>query len=137
MRQAILPVLFLMSACCFSQNLHKETLFGVHLITVELKPGATMNQFRDFFVKEVLPDYEKHWKGLKGYLVRSVRGPSKDRFAIVWMFDTERIRDSYFNSDGTPNELEKDALEKVKPVEQKLNKFGTYTIQYMDDWVVQ
>ncbi|HWA35826.1 MAG TPA: hypothetical protein VG737_16905 [Cyclobacteriaceae bacterium] len=137
MRNFILPFLVLISACCFGQQLHKETLFGVHLITVELKPGATIEQFRDFFVKEVLPDYEKHWKGLKGYLVKSARGPSKNKFAVMWVFDTEAVRDRYFNADGTANELEKAALEKVKPIEQKLARYGTYTVEYMDDWVVQ
>jgi hypothetical protein len=137
MRNYISVLLVFISFFSFGQQLHKETLFGVHLIKVDLKPGATIEQFRDFFVKEVLPDYERHWKGLKGYLVKSVRGPSKNKFAIMWVFDTQAVRNSYFNADGSPNELEKAALEKVKPVEQKLARFGTYTIEYMDDWVVQ
>ncbi len=137
MKNTFLTFLVLLPVFCFCQQLHKETLFGVHLITVELKPGATIDQFKSFFVKEVLPDYEKHWKGLKGYLVKSVRGPSKNRFAIVWVFDTEAVRNSYFNADGTPNALEKAALDKVKPIEEKLARFGTYTVEYMDDWVVQ
>lgn len=129
--------LSLSSGLCFSQNLHKETLFGVHVITVQLKPGATMEQFKNFFVTYVLPEYEKHWKGLKGYLVKSARGPYKNRFAVVWLFDTEEIRDGYFNEDGTPNEFEKAAFTKVEPIEEKLKQYGTYTIEYMDDWVVQ
>ena len=119
------------------QTLHKETLLGLHLITVELQPNVTMDQFKTFFVKEVLPEYEKQWVGLKGYLVKSVRGEYKDRFAIIWVFDTEKARDRYFNADGSPNDLEKIAMEKVKPIEGKLTKYGTYTIKYMDDWVVQ
>lgn len=133
----LLFTLSLVSNFCLSQNLHKETLFGVHIITVELKPGATMEQFKNFFVTYVVPEYEKHWKGLRGYLVKSVRGPYKNRFAIVWLFDTEKIRDSYFNSDGTPNEFENAAFKKVQPIEEKLKQYGTYSIEYMDDWVVQ
>ena len=133
----LLLTLSLSSGLCFSQTLHKETLFGVHVITVQLKPGATMEQFKNFFVTYVLPEYEKQWKGLKGYLVKSARGPYKNRFAIVWLFDTEETRDSYFNSDGTPNEFEKAAFTKVQPIEEKLKQYGTYTIEYKDDWVVQ
>src|SRR5688572_11980069 len=50
-------------ACQFSfgQGLKKDNLFGVHVITVSVKPGASIEEFKGFFVKEVLPEYEKHW----------------------------------------------------------------------------
>jgi hypothetical protein len=121
----------------FAQPLQKQTLFGVHLINVKLQPGVTLDQFKTFFTDSVLPEYEKNWSGLKSYLLKSARGPNKNSFAIMWLFKTEATRDKYFNADGTPNELEKEALEKVKPIEEKLKKYGTYTIKYMDDWVVQ
>ena len=138
MKPILLVVILLVAQSALSQTLHKETLFGVHPITVKLKPNVTMEQFKTFFVNEVLPEYEKQWVGLKGYLIKSVRGDHKDRYAIVWVFDTEKARDRYFNTDGTPNDLEKVAFEKVKPVEDKLAAtYGTYTIEYKDDWVVQ
>jgi hypothetical protein len=137
MKPILLIVMLLVTQYACSQTLHKETLFGVHPITVQLKPSVTMEQFKTFFVNEVLPEYEKQWVGLKGYLVKSVRGDHKDGYAIVWVFDTEKARDRYFNADGTPNDLEKIAFEKVKPIEEKLARYGTYTIDYKDDWVVQ
>src|ERR1700754_382331 len=99
----------LISQLAFSQELKKNTLFGAHILTIQLKPNATMEQFKTFFVNKVLPEYEKHWEGLKGYLVRSARGEYKNRFAIVWMFKTEAIRNKYFNADDTPNNLEETA----------------------------
>jgi hypothetical protein len=137
MKPIPLIVMLLVTQYACSQTQHKETLFGVHPITVQLKPNVTMEQFKTFFVNEVLSEYEKHWVGLKGYLVKSVRGDHKDHYAIVWVFDTEKARDGYFNADGTPNDLEKVAFEKVKPIEEKLARYGTYTIDYKDDWVVQ
>jgi len=121
----------------FAQQLQKGNLFGVHVITVQLKPNATMEQFTTFFVNQVLPEFEKHWDGLKGYLLKSARGEYKNRFAITWMFKTEAIRNKYFNADDTPNDLEKAAWEKVKPIQKELEKYGTYTVKYMDDWIVQ
>ena len=132
----ILATIFI-SHLAFSQELKKNTLFGVHVLTIQLKPNATMEQFKTFFVNNVLPEYEKHWEGLKGYLVQSARGEYKNRFAIVWMFKTEAIRNKYFNADDTPNNLEETGLEKVKPINKELEKYGTYTIRYMDDWIVQ
>jgi len=136
-KQLFILVLMMIANLAGAQGLQKGNLFGVHLVTVELKPNVKIEEFKIFFVNEVLPQYEKSWVGLKGYLVKSVRGEYKDRFFIVWLFESENARDKYFNADGTPNDLEKAAFEKVGPVEEKLKKYGTYTIKYTDDFVVQ
>jgi hypothetical protein len=136
-KQILIVAITLMANFSFGQRLQKGNLFGLHTITVNLNPNVTLDEFKTFFVRKVIPEYEKHWTGLKGYLVKSVRGEYKNSFAIVWLFETEAARDKYFNADGSPNELEKSAFEKVKPSEEELKKYGTYTIKYMDDWVVQ
>jgi hypothetical protein len=132
----ILPMI-LTASLCFGQGLQRGNLFGVHVITVNLKPHATLDEFKTFFVDNVIPEYEKAWVGLRGYLVRSVRGEYKTSFAIVWLFTTEAARDRYFTADGKPNDLEKAAFERVRPIEEALKKYGTYTVKYKDDWLVQ
>jgi|SRR5882724_9374419 len=133
----IVVTLLLVSNLSLGQGLEPQNLFGLHVITVNLKPNVTMDEFKTFFIREVIPEYEKYWPGLKGYLVKSVRGEYKDRFAIVWLFKTEADRNRNFDANGKANELEKAALEKVKPIEERLkNEYGTYTVKYMDDWVV-
>jgi len=133
----IFPIYFFITLAAFCQSLEKDNLLGLHVIDVKLNPGVTMDQFKSFFVNEVLPVYEKQWIGLKGHLVKSVRGEYKDKFAIIWVFANEPTRDFYFNETG-PNQRELDALDKVKPIEAKLKeKYGTYTVHYQDDWVVQ
>jgi hypothetical protein len=107
---------------------------------VNLKPNVTIEDFIKFYVEHVLPEYEKNWPGLKGYLLKSFFSDSKNKFAIVWLFKTVEDRNRNFNADGSANELEKAALAKVKPIEDKLKAmYGDYTIQYTreDDWVVQ
>ena len=104
----------------FGQGLQKGNLLGLHVITVTLKPNASMDEFKSFFVSRVIPDYEKQWTGLRGYLVKSARGDYKNRFAIIWVFETEKARDRYFNADDTPNALELAALELVKSIENEL-----------------
>ena len=129
----------LFSGGCHAQRLERGNLLGLHVMTVILKPDATLEQFESFYVREVIPEYEKNWPGLKGYLVKSFFDDSKNKFAIIWLFRTVADRNRNFNADGTANELERAALEKVKPVEEKLKKYGTYTVEYKheDDWVVQ
>jgi hypothetical protein len=137
-RLTIIVVVILASNFSYGQGLQPNNLFGVHVITVNLNPNVTMDEFKTFFVHEVIPEYEKHWPGLRGYLVKSARGEYQNRFAVVWLFKTVADRDRNFDADDKPNELENAALEQVKPIEEKLkHKYGTYTVKYMDDWVVQ
>jgi hypothetical protein len=136
----LMAAIVFVSSTCHAQGLERGNLFGVHVITVTLKPGVTMDQFESFYVREVLPEYEKNWPGLKGYLVKSFRRDSKYQFAIIWLFKTEADRNRNFDADDKANELEKAALEKVKPIEEKLKeKYGAYTVVYThdDEWVVQ
>ena len=139
MRNLLLPLaLSLATHVGLAQSLQRDNLLGLHPIDVELNPGVTMEEFATFFVDKVLPEYEKHWVGLKGHLIQSVRGEYQNQLAIVWVFATEPTRDHYFNTDGSPNELEMQALDKVKPIEEELKKnYGSYTVNYQDDWVVQ
>ena len=140
LKRLLILSLFLVPGICHAQGLERGNLIGVHVVTVHLKPNASMEDFTRFYVEQVLPEYEKNWPGLKGYLLKAFFSDSKNKFAIVWLFKTVEDRNRNFNPDGSANELEKAALEKVKPVEDKLKAmYGDYTIQYTreDDWVVQ
>ncbi|HZD52482.1 MAG TPA: hypothetical protein VE175_05505 [Woeseiaceae bacterium] len=113
-------------------------------MSVKLRSNVTVEDFEKFYVEQVLPEYEKNWPGLKGYLLQNFRDEAKNQFAIVWLFETTEARNRYFDEAGTPNEraneLERAALAKVKPIEDKLKKlYGEYTVRYTneDDWVVQ
>ena len=123
-----------------AQGLKSGNLIGIHVITVDLKPNVTMEEFTDAYKREVLPQYEKNWPGLKGYLLKSFFRDSRNQFAIVWLFDTVEDRNRNFDANDRANDLEKAALEKVKPYEEELqNRYGAYTVTYthQDDWVVQ
>jgi len=139
MRLKLLTFIFLLATVlCFGQGLQRNNLLGLHVIDVDLNEGVTMEQFKTFFVEEVIPEYEEAWLGLQGYLIKSVRGEYKNRFGIIWIFATEPTRDYYFNEDDTMNQRELDNIEKVKPIEEELKKkYGSYTITYMDDWIIQ
>src|SRR2546426_1079308 len=124
-------IVLLVSSYCCAQGLERGNLIGLHVITVTLKPSVTMDEFTRHYVREVLPEYEKNWPGLKGYLVKSFFGDASNKFAIIWLFKTEADRNRNFDANGRANELEIAAREKVKPVEEKLKKmYGTYTVKY-------
>ena len=134
----ILPALLLMMPAPQADALETGNLFGIHVMAVKLKPGIGMAQFQDFFVHKVLPEYEKQWPEIHGYLLKSFK--QSDRFAVVWQFDSVAARNKYFTADGKANALELKAREGVKPIEAELKaRFGDYTVTYTDgdDWVVQ
>ncbi len=128
------------SSLCLAQGLERGNLVGIHVMTVSRNPNVTIDEFKNAYVRDVLPEYEKNWPGLKGYLLKSFQDGHKDRLAIVWQFKTVEDRNRNFDASGKANELEKAALEKVRPFEEKFKKtYGAYTVQYTpeDDWVVQ
>src|SRR4051812_48885709 len=99
----------LISSFCHAQGLERGNLLGLHVVTVTLNTNATMDDFKNFYVREVIPVYEKNWPGLKGYLLQAFNGQSKNKFAIIWLFKTEADRNRNFDADGKANELEKAA----------------------------
>ncbi len=121
----------------YGQTLKKGNLLGLHVMTIELKPNVTMEQYKTFFITRVIPAYEKEFKGAKGYLVKGVRGESNNSFGTIWLFESEQARNKYFGPDETPNNLGKAAIDKLNPIEKELEeKLGTRTSKYTD-WVVQ
>jgi len=132
----LIAVILLVSNFSFGQSLQKGNLVGLHIMTVNLTSGTTMDQFQTFFISKVIPEYEKQFQGVKGYLVKGVRGENNNSFGLVWLFDTEQTRDKFFNADGNLSELGKSANEKVSVIDKELEKLGTYTTKYTD-WVIQ
>ena len=136
MKKLILIAVIIMAAnFSFGQNLQKGNLFGFHIMTVNLSPNVTMDQFKTFFISKVIPEYEKQFH-MKGYLVKGIRGENENSFGIVWLFETEQSRDKFFNTNGRPTYLGEAAVANVNTTEKELEKLGTYTTKYTD-WVVQ
>src|SRR5258708_5274398 len=104
-RLLLVSAILLIANATFGQGLKKGNLIGIHKIKViTLKPNVTMEQFETFYVDKVMPEYEKAWVGLKGYLLQSFR--YKNSFAIVWLFESKAARNRYFTADDKANELE-------------------------------
>ena len=116
--------------------IQKSSLISVHTVTVTLKPGVSLEQYKEFYMTKVIPESEKLVPGVKGYLVNAVRGEKKSSLGVIWVFPSEELRNQYFNDDGTTTELGNAVMEKIKPVYDELYKLGTSSSKYTD-WVVQ
>ena len=136
MKKLILTAaLILVVGTTFGQTLQKGNFIGLHVMTINLDPDVTMNQFLDFYVNKYIPEFEKNFPGVKLYIVKGIRGENENSFGSVYLFDSEEVRDKYFEN-GTLTELGKSASEKLQPTTEELQKLGTVTSTYTD-WVIQ
>jgi hypothetical protein len=139
-RFCVVALAALLTGVSHAEGLEPGNLMGLHMVSVTLKPNISLDEFEKAFVRDVLPEYEKNWPGLKAYLLKPFFHDSKNQFAIVWLFKTVGDRNRNFDANDRANELERAALAKVRPVEDRFKqKYGTYSVTYThdDDWVVQ
>ena len=127
--------IFLLVGVTFGQSLQKGNLIGTHVLTVDLKPDVTMEQFQEFFISKVIPEFEKHYPGWKIYLVKGIRGENENRIGTIAVIKSEEHRDKYYNEDGSLTKLGTATREKMNPVWEELEKLGTYT-RIITDWLI-
>lgn len=118
------------------QSMSEGNLLGIHALKIRLKRGATIQQFEDYFTNTLIPSYEKEYKGAKLSLVKGLRGQNKGALGMVWVFESESVRNLYFDSKGAPTKLNQEINLKLKSVDEGLSKIGTWTSIYTD-WVVR
>lgn len=128
--------IILLSGIAFGQTLQKGNVIGVHVATITLEPGVTMEQFIAFYTDKFIPEFEKNRIGWKAYFVKSIRGDIKNGFGLVIVIKSEKDWERYYNADRSYSELGNSANEQLKPILEELKKFGTYTTSYTD-WVIQ
>lgn len=131
----VITILILIAGIAFGQALQKDNLVAVHVITIELNPGVTMEQFQRFHTSTLIPEYEKHYSGWQLYLAKGIRGENKNTYGWIIVVESEEIRNKYYNDDGTITEFGKAADEKMKPVLKETEKFGKLNRTYTD-WII-
>lgn len=129
-------ITFLFLGFGFGQSLQKGNVFGVHVLTVTLKPGVTMDQYIDFLKNKYMPEMQKNFPEIGGYILKGVRGENENKFGMMFSFKSVEARDKYFPTPDTMSDLANEGLQKMKPLEDELMKLGTYTTVYTD-WVIQ
>lgn len=125
----------IMAGVTYGQTLQKGNLIGFHVYTINLDPDATMNQFLEVWKNNVVPAYEKNFQA-KFYIVKGIRGECENCFSGMIIFESEAVRDKFFNEEGELNEVGQAAMDKCQPALDELAKLGEITSKYTD-WVIQ
>ncbi|KPK82667.1 MAG: hypothetical protein AMS27_14355 [Bacteroides sp. SM23_62_1] len=131
----LITVILLFGITATGQSLEKGNLVGTHVVTVDLKPGVTTEQWQTFILEKYIPELEKYYEGFKIFLVKGIRGPNINSYGFLWVIKSEKHRDKYFQADGEYNEQGLMILEKLNPIMDELEKLGTFTYEYTD-WIV-
>jgi hypothetical protein len=133
---SIVVLIIVMVNVSFSQGLKKGNVIGLHIATINLNPDVTLNQFKEFYIKNVIPEFEKTYPDVKLYFISGIRGENQNSVGLIYFFESIKIRDKYFHADGSPTELGMTAQEKMKPTYEKLRTLETATLKYTD-WLIE
>ncbi len=132
----LVAALLLVTSITSGQTLQKGNLVGTHVLSINLDPDVTMNQFKAFFMNKWIPELEKHFTGVKAFLLQGIRGENKNNFGVIYIYESEEARNKFWKDDGSTTELGALAFKKMDPVGTELNKLGTWTWNYTD-WIIQ
>ena len=130
-----IAIVILITGFTYGQTLQKGNFVGFHVMTINLNPDVTLNQYIDLYKNKLLPAYARNFQA-ECYLVKGIRGESINSFGFMMIWKSEADRDKFFNKEGGTNETGKAAVEKLKPVMDELAKLGSGTSKYTD-WIVQ
>lgn len=126
----------LFSGITFSQTLEKGNLIGLHIFSLNLDPDITYNQYKNFFIQKYIPELDKNFPDVKHYFTKGSREDNENKIGLIVMFESQEIKNKYYNEDGSRTELMISLQERVKPIREKLDNMGTVTTEYTE-WIIQ
>ena len=133
---ALLILSILFASSIFSQSLQKGNILGVHTRTITLESGVTMEQYLDFYMNKYIPAYEKNFPGIKLYVVKGIRGEAENSYGVVFLIESQKVRDKYWPEQETPSKIAQTGLKNLEPMRVELRKLGTGESTYTD-WIIQ
>jgi hypothetical protein len=142
MKKIIIAAAFiLLAGVAFGQALQKGSIVGLHVITVNLDPDVTYNQWENFGLTIFLPALNKEFQGdVEMYFAKVDRGDDENGLSLIWVFKSAEVRAKYFTQEGDGTELWNSKYEKVyQSLADELSKIGTssFTYGHFNDWIIQ
>jgi hypothetical protein len=120
--------LLLFAVNVFGQDLQKGAVIGAHVWTAfELKPGITEEQFLEFFETKYKPEYEKHFEGVKMFVLRGIKGNEEGKLGHIYYYKDQATFKKYVSPAGGLTEEGLVVWEKVQPVFDEL-------FRMIEDW---
>ena len=134
-RLLIAVAIVLVTGIAFGQTLKKGGVIALHRVEVTLAPGVSIDQYQEFFLNTVVPEFEKLMPGSTFHQLQGIGENNQHQFANFYHWETLEAFHVYWNDGGTPTEKGAAAMAKLQPLLEKLNELGTYT-QVPGDWLI-
>ena len=101
-----------------------------------MKPdySFTSQQFEDYYMNTVIPNYDQAYPGAKIYLADGFLGEYKGSLSMIWIFESIAVRNAYFGSNA--KELSQEIQDKLKSVDDGLALLGSWTSKFTD-WSIR
>ena len=132
----VITALILFSGITFSQSLEKGNLIGLHIFSLNLDPDITYNQYKNFFIQKYIPELDKNFPDVKHYFTKGSREDNENSIGLIVFFESQEIKNKYYNEDGNRTELMISTQERMKSTREKLDSLGTVTTKYTE-WIIQ
>lgn len=113
----------------------------LHVITVNLDPDVTYNQWKNFGLTKWIPAFNKQFQGdIEIYSAEVDRGDDANGVSLIYVFKSLEVRDKYFTQEGDATELFNSKMENInQALIDETNKLGASSIswKHYNDWVIQ
>jgi hypothetical protein len=117
-------------------NLEKGNFIGTHTIKVDLKPGVTIDQYIQALNEKVSPEMTKADPAWHVYSLKKIRGDASENYGFLYVIDSEKDRDKYFNADGSTNEEMNKISQSFQKTNEEMDKLGSESSVTWADWVI-
>jgi hypothetical protein len=123
----VITTLVLFAGVASGQILQKGNLLKVHNMTITLKHDVTMDQYLDFTINTFFPEMEKHFQGVKCFIMQGGSGDNTNDndYATLIYFESAEVFSKYFDDGGNFNDGGFAVIEKMGPTFEKLEELGT------------
>jgi hypothetical protein len=130
--------LILIAGLISGQSFKKGTVVGFHVISVDLSPNVTIDQWKTFALESYIPAINKEFKGdITMYLADRERGAEVNAMSMIWVITSMDTRDKYFPQPDVPSDLFNAKWAKIKPIEDELVKLGDFKDEHYTDWIIK
>ena len=134
----IAATIILLAGVAVGQTLQKGNTVSVHSLTITLEPDVTMAQYVDIINKSI-PEWEKALPGLELFLMKGLNKENENTYALIFLYESLKDFNKYWNSDGTFNALTSEggkAWKNFQLVLDEMHKWGSFDAE-ISDWVIQ
>ena len=142
MKKLIIAAAFiLLTGVAFGQTLQKGSILALHVISVNLDPDVTFNQWENFGLTKFIPALNEEFQGdIELYYAKVDRGDDENGLSLIWIIKSVEVRAKYFTQEGTATELFNSKYEKAfQNLADEISALGTsnFTYGHYNDWVIQ